>query len=194
MFLQTDQEMEVVGEATNGRDAVEITMDRKPDLIVMDLLMPEMDGVAATRSIRQQQPDINIIALSSSTDYGLITSSLLAGASSYLHKGSKPDLLLTTIKGVTAGRVLLSRGVMDRVLNYLPAPDDAQPLTPTEVELLRLLSSGYSDNELEQRLQMKTSAIRSALEQTQHKLSSNTRLLAVLRAIQLGLIERLTPA
>lgn len=194
MFLGTDSEVEIVGEAGNGREAVETALDLQPDMVLMDLLMPEMDGIAATRAIREQQPDVHIVALSSSTDYTLISASILAGVSTYLHKGSKPHLLLSNIKGVIAGKVILSPVLAERVLNALPAPVNVEALSPDEVVPLRLLATGHGDDDIASQLQMDTAAVQLAVQQIQTKLSSSSRLLAVLRAMQLGLIERFPPS
>ena len=189
MFLSTDAELTIVGEASNGRQSVCMALEQQPDVILMDLLMPEMDGVEAIRAIRLQQPDMHIIALSSSIDFALIMASILAGVNTYLHKGAKPNLLLATIKGVATGRVMLSPNLMERALNDLPTPANAA-LTSDQLILLNLLAVGHSDPEIAQQLQTDTTAVRQAVMAVQARLSSSTRLLAVLRAIHLGLIER----
>lgn len=190
MFLSTDAEIHIVGEASNGRESVNMSLALQPDVILMDLLMPEMDGIEATEIIRHQQPDMHIIALSSSTDYVLIMTALLAGVNTYLHKGSKPNLLLATIKGVSAGRVMLSQALMERALNDLPAPADKVVLTSDQLTLLNLLAAGHSDLEIAQQLHTDTTSVYHAVQAIQSRLSSRTSLLAVLRAMQLGLIER----
>ncbi len=189
LFLRTDDDIELVGEAGNGREAVNAAFEKQPDVILMDLLMPEVDGIAATRAIRQQQPAVHIIALSSSTDYALILASFLAGVSSYLHKGSKPHQLLATIKGVVAGRVMLSPTLMDRAVSDLPVLDETVFLTPDETRLLRLLAAGHGDDEIALQLQTEVSSVRLAVKHCQAKLLSSSRLLAVVRAMQLGLIK-----
>lgn len=194
MFLNTDADVAIVGEAGNGREAVSMAFDLRPDVILMDLMMPEMNGVEATRAIRQQQPDACIIALSSTTDYALMISAILAGVSSYVHKGTRPDELLATIKGAAAGRVILPPALLERALNDLPLPREVHALSSDELVLLRLLAFGHSDEEMAQRLDRTTDAIRLAIGQVQVRLSSSSRLLAVLRAMQLGLIERLAPS
>jgi two-component system, NarL family, response regulator LiaR len=190
MFLQTDADLEIVGEASNGREALLIALDQRPDAILMDLLMPIMNGVAATTAILEHTPDVDIIALSSSTDYALITAAVLAGVSTYLHKDSKPDQLINTIKDVAAGRVLLAPALTDHLLHHLPAPTGIQPLTAEEIRLLSLLTAHNSDDEIARQLQTDSAAIRSAVKRIQDKLSSGSRLLAVLRAVQLGIVER----
>jgi DNA-binding NarL/FixJ family response regulator len=192
MFLSTDAELSIVGEATNGHESVRMALEQQPDVILMDLLMPEMDGIDATSMIRLQQPDTHIIALSSSTDYALIITAILAGVDTYMHKGSKPNLLLATIKGITAGRVMLSPNLMERALNDLPTPANVT-FPSDQLMLLNLLAAGYSDLEIAQQLHTDPSTIRHAVKAVQARLSSSTRLLTVLRAIQLGLIERPSP-
>lgn len=189
MFLSTDAEISIVGEASNGRESVSMALALQPDAILMDLLMPEMDGIEATQIIRNQQPDMHIIALSSSTDYILIMTAVLAGVNTYLHKGSKPNLLLATIKGVSAGRVMLSSPLMERALSDLPAPVDKAVLTSDQLTLLNLLAAGRSDLEIAQQLHTDTTSVYHAVQALQARLSSSTRLLAVLRAMQLGLID-----
>jgi two-component system, NarL family, response regulator LiaR len=193
MFLQTDADLEIVGEASNGREALLIALDRRPDVILMDLLMPIMNGVAATTAILEHTPDVDIIALSSSTDYALITAAVLAGVSTYLHKDSKPDQLINTIKGIAAGRVLLAPALIDNLLNDLPALTPTQPLTAEEIMLVHLLAAQNSDDEIARQFQTDTAAIRSAVKRIQGKLSSDSRLLAVIRAMQFGIVGRPSP-
>jgi DNA-binding NarL/FixJ family response regulator len=189
MFLNTDTALTIAGEASNGLEALAVAQEQQPDVILMDLMMPEMDGVAATRAIRQQQPGVHIIALSSSSDYALIASALLAGADSYLHKGSKTDQLLAVIKGVSEGRVLLSPDVMLRVLGELPTPEASPELSPDEIALLRLLAAGHSEVEIVQQLGQDLADLRQTMQRMQTRLSAPTRLLLVLRAMQLSLID-----
>jgi two-component system, NarL family, response regulator LiaR len=190
MFLQLEAEFEIVGEASNGREALVISLDRRPDVILMDLFMPVMNGIDATKAILEQMPDVAVIALSSSTDYALIAEAVLAGMSAYIHKGNAPDELIYTIKGVAAGRVLLTSALADQLLNDLPVPTDVQPLTAEEIMLLRLLAAQNSDHEIARQLQTDIAATRSAVKGVQDKLLSGSRLLTVLRAVQLGIVDR----
>ena len=138
MFLMTDSDIVVVGESAGGQDAPNMAQQLQPDVVLMDLLLPEISSAAIIRTIREQQPSIHIIALSSSTDYPLITSAILAGVDTYLHKGDHPTQVLTTIKDVVAGRVILPLALRQRVLNELPPPVViSEPLTPSEPMRLR---------------------------------------------------------
>lgn len=193
LFLSTDPAINIVGEADSGKSGLALALGLEPDLILMDLLMSEMDGIAATRAIRQQQPQVRIIALSSSSDYATIASALLAGADTYLHKSRKLDLLLETIKGVAQGRVMLAPDILIRMLDELPVPDTAAWLDEGDLMLLSLLAEGSSEEDIAARLGRDLPDLTQRIQTLQSSLDSETRLLMVLRAMQLGLIARPTP-
>ena len=191
MFLQTDLDLHIVEEANSEYEAITKTLSYHPDLVVMDFLKPGMDGVATISAIRDKSPDTRIITLSNNTDRAIVTGSIVAGASAYLHKGSKPNQLLSTVKGVAEGRVMLSQALINRVLIELPVPLTSTSLTSEQTTLLRLLAAGHSDSEIALQIHSDIPFVRLAVQEIQTRLSSNSRLLTVLRAMQLGLIERL---
>jgi DNA-binding NarL/FixJ family response regulator len=153
--------------------------------------MPKRDGITAARAIREQLPGMKVIALSSTTDNALIASAVLAGVSTYLYKGIKSEQLISIVKGVVAGRVMLLPALVERLLKALPLPKPIlQPLLSDEIVLLRLLASQHCDTEIAEQLGVDEATVRSVIERIQTKLAASSRLLAVLRAMQLGLIER----
>lgn len=189
MFLATDPGMIVVGESADGRQAVHMAQELKPDLILMDLLLPELSGHAVASAIRQQRPTSRMIALSSSTDYTLIAAAVLAGIDSYLHKSHPPARLLTSIRGVVAGRVMLAPALRQRILNELPPPVPPEELTRVELAVLSMLAAGRSDDDIATALHATREGVQDTVHSIQTRLAASTRLLAVLRALQLGLIE-----
>ncbi|MAS33714.1 MAG: hypothetical protein CL610_06895 [Anaerolineaceae bacterium] len=188
MLFLTDSDITLVAEAADGQEAIEVARQQQPDLILMDILLPKVSGAAVIGTLREQQPQLRIVALSSSSDYALIGRAILAGADTYLHKGNQPRQLIHIIKGVAAGRVILPPALRQRVLPELPPPTPAQPLTGLDLSILKLLAATRSDIEIAEALQTSIDEVQSAVRHVQEQLSASTRLLAVLRAMQLGLI------
>src|ERR671932_1028433 len=137
MFLGLDPELEVVGEAEDGRQAVHLAERLRPDVVLMDLLMPHMDGVAATAAIRQALPDTEVIALTSVLEDEHVVGAVRAGAIGYLLKNTDADELCRAIKAAAAGQVQLSPEAASRLLREVRAPESPEPLTERETDVLR---------------------------------------------------------
>lgn len=190
MFLSTDSAFEVVDEANNGHEAIEAATRLLPDVILMDLFMPELDGIAATEVIRSQHPAMSIIALSHSTDYVTISSAIEAGIDTYLFKGNQSEHLITTIKDVLAGKVILSRNVRNRVLPLMRQPvGDLNALSAEERSIVQMLLDQKSNADMAHLLGKDIPAIDRTIGQLQQRWGARTRLLLILRALQAGLIE-----
>ena len=148
MFLETDADFKVVGEAENGEDAVRLAGELQPDIVLMDLIMPGMDGITATSRIRRQYPDVEVIALTSVLDDGSIFGAIRAGAIGYLLKDTKADKLISAVKSAVAGQVQLSPQVAERLLREIDLPDVIEPLTDRERDVLRMLALGCSNKDI----------------------------------------------
>jgi DNA-binding NarL/FixJ family response regulator len=187
MLLALDSEMDVVGEASNGADALEQVAILLPDVILMDLQMPTMSGLEAIPVLRQQYPEIEIIALTSVADHGSITQAVQAGAIGYLLKDTQSDQLLRAIRAAYEGRVQLSLQTAVMLLQGMHLPDHSETFIDMEIHVLRLLGSGKSTLEIAQALRMDEKSVRSYVRNILYKLHLNSRTQAALYALRLGL-------
>lgn len=188
MFLETDADFMVVGEAENGEDAVRLSGDLQPDIVLMDLIMPVMDGIIATSRIRRQYPDVEVIALTSVLDDGSIFGAIRAGAIGYLLKDTKADKLIYAVKSAVAGQVQLSPQVAKRLLKEVDFPEMPEPLTDRESEILRMLASGCSNKEIARDLNIGEKTVKTHVSSILSKLGVTSRTQAVVYALKTGLI------
>ncbi len=175
-FLQNRPELKVIGEACNGREAIELCAQLQPDVILMDLQMPVLDGVAATGLIHKQFPRIKIIALTTFQDNQLVHDALAAGAISYLLKNVSGDELAEAIGQAYAGRPTLAPEAVQALLQ----PPTAQPavgydLTPREREVLALLVKGLSNSEIAERLSVSQATAKAHVSSILSKLDVSSR-------------------
>jgi DNA-binding NarL/FixJ family response regulator len=189
MFLSTDLELEIVGEAENGREALELTRKLKPDVVLMDLLMPEMDGVAATKAIRDMFPDTEVVALTSVLEDKAIFEAIRVGAIGYLLKDTKAEKLCEAIKAAASGRVQLSPEVTKRLMREISAPDNPEILTNREIEVLRAVGRGLSNHEIAEELVITVKTVKAHVSSILGKLGLPSRTRAALYALKIGLIS-----
>jgi len=191
MFLGRDPELMVVGEAANGEEAIHVARQLHPDVVLMDLLMPVLDGIAATATIRKELPDIEVIALTSVLESATVVGAVKAGAIGYLLKDTQAPDLRRAIKAAASGQVQLSpqasaylmREVQDRT------NETAEQLTERETEVLRLLSQGQSNKEIASHLQIVEDTVKTHIRHILAKLGVQSRTQAVLYAIRYGLVS-----
>ncbi len=189
MYLALDPELEVVGEAANGAEALRLAHEQKPDVVLMDLLMPVMDGIAATAAIRRELPDVEVIALTSVLEDSAVYGAMRAGAIGYLLKDTEADELSRAIKAAAAGQVQLSPPVAARLLREVPAPPLPEPLTERETEVLRELASGKSNKEIAAALVIAEKTVRTHVSNILAKLGVASRTQAALHAVRSGLVS-----
>jgi NarL family two-component system response regulator LiaR len=187
-LLELDPDLLVVGEASTGHEAVLAARTFKPDVVVMDLLMPELDGIAATRLIRQELPDTNVVALTSVLEGASVVNAIQAGAAAYVLKDTRPEELQRAIKATAAGHVQLAPRITARLLRELPRPAPSEPLSSSEIEVLRMLAAGRANIEMALLLDVGEDAIRSTVTGILDKLRVHSRTLAAIYAAQIGLI------
>jgi two-component system, NarL family, response regulator LiaR len=188
MFLGLDPELEVVGEATSGDEAVHMTRQLRPDVVLMDLLMPGMDGIAATEVIRGELPATEVLALTSVLEDALVVGAVRAGAIGYLLKDLQADELCRAIKAAAAGQVQLSPQAAQRLMQEIRAPERPEALTQRENEVLRLLAQGLSNKEIAQHLVLGEKTVKTHVSHILGKLGVQSRTQAALSAVRLGLI------
>ena len=189
MYLALDPELEVVGEATNGAEALRMAHELKPDVVLMDLLMPVMDGIAATDAIRRELPEVEVIALTSVLEDSAIYGAMRAGAIGYLLKDTEADELCRAIKAAAAGQVQLSPPVAARLLRELPPPQQPEPLTERETEVLQQLALGRSNKEIAAALVIAEKTARTHVSNILAKLGVSSRTQAALHALRSGLVS-----
>jgi two-component system, NarL family, response regulator LiaR len=188
MFLGLDAELEVVGEAANGDEAVHMARQLRPDVVLMDLLMPGMDGVAATAVIRAELPATEVLALTSVLEDALVVGAVRAGAIGYLLKDLQGDELCQAIKAAAAGQVQLSPQAAERLMQEVRAPERPETLTERESEVLQLLAQGMSNKEIAHHLALGEKTVKSHVSHILVKFGVQSRTQAALAALRLGLV------
>ncbi len=191
MFLGLDPELEVIGEAANGQEAVEMAGLLKPDVVLMDMLMPVMDGITATQQIRQKYPETEVIAVTSVLDDGSVVGAVRAGAIGYLLKDTQADELCRAIKAAAAGQVQLSPEAAARLMREVRAPESPESLTERETEVLRLLAMGKANKEIARALTIGEQTVKTHVSNILAKLGVQSRTQAALHAARIGLVPNL---
>ena len=189
MFLALDPELEVIGEARDGAEALLRAHELHPDVVLIDLLMPVMDGIAAIGAIRRELPDIEVIALTSVLDDSSVIGAVRAGAIGYLLKDTEADDLCRAIKAAAAGQVQLSPKAAARLMREVRAPDSPEALTEREIDVLRLLAQGQANKQIAGNLQIGEKTVKTHVSNILAKLSVPSRTQAALYAVRIGLVS-----
>jgi len=189
-FLRAYEDLELVGEAKNGLEAIQLCHRNKPDVILMDLMMPEMDGIAATHAILQEYPDIKIIAMTSFEEEELVQGVLAAGAISYLLKNVTADELVTAIRAASLGKSTLSPEAA-RVLVQAtrPTKQPSYNLTGREMEVLTLVVQGESNQQIADQLIVSVATVKAHISNILSKLEVSSRAEASAYAIKHKLVS-----
>jgi len=189
MFLGRDPDLAVVGEAADGVEAVKLARELRPDVVLMDLLMPVMDGIAATAAIRSALPETEVIALTSVLESAAVVGAARAGAIGYLLKDTQAPELRRAIKAAAAGQVQLSPQASAYLLREVRAVVPPERLTERETEVLRLLALGQSNKDIARHLQIGEDTVKTHVKHILAKLGVQSRTQAVLCAMRLGLVS-----
>jgi len=203
-MLDDEPGLEVVGEAANGREALELCRSLKPDLVLMDVRMPEMDGLEATRAVKQELPSTSVLMVTMHENPDYLLEALSAGAAGYVLKGASGDRLVNAIKRTLKGESPLNQELAAQLLRRLadkrgegaaPPPQPqwrgdqlAEELTPRETEVLGLLARGQSNPRIAQSLSISRATAKVHVERIIRKLEVSDRTQAAVRAIELGLV------
>jgi len=191
MFLALDPDIDIVGEACDGVQALELAHELRPDVVLMDLLMPEMDGIQATARVRAELPETEVIALTSVLEDSSVVNAIRAGAIGYLLKDTEADVLVRAIKAAAEGQVQLSPQAAARLMREVRAPNSPEELTEREVDVLRLLAQGKSNKEIALLLTIGEKTVKTHVSNILSKLNVSSRTQAALYAVRIGLVESL---
>jgi DNA-binding NarL/FixJ family response regulator len=194
--LSSDEAIEVVGEAGDGREAVDRIRQLRPDLVLMDIRMPHLDGISATREVLAATPDVKVVVLTTFEQDDYIFDALSAGASGFLLKRTKPEELIAAIHTVAEGDSLLSPSVTRRVIDRMatqPSPVKTSRrldrLTPREREVLELVGRGLSNREIAEAFVIEESTVKTHVKRILMKLGLRDRVQAVILAYETGVIR-----
>lgn len=188
MFLGLDPDLEIVGEATDGNDALHKVRALSPDVVLMDLLMPVMDGVTAIGAVKAEFPDVEIIALTSVLEDELVVGAVQAGAIGYLMKDTQADELCRAIKAAAAGKVQLAPEAAARLVREVRAPERPDSLTERETEVLALLADGQSNKQIASALFIGEKTVKTHVSNILTKLGVPSRTAAALHAVRTGMV------
>ena len=216
-IVSRDASLEVVGEAKDGQEAIERCQKLHPDLVLMDVSMPKMDGLEATRKIKEEFPKTGVLILTAHADHRLLMDAVKAGAAGYVLKGERPNHILDAIRAVLTGRTPLDQGVAMGLLRRIAAEEAASsssqaahppptpqpsspgpppaatasvpnPLTPRETEVLRRLAAGKTNRQVARELHLSLSTVKRHIEHILPKLKVSDRTQAAVKAIEMGLL------
>jgi len=189
MVLDLDPELEVVGEAENGEESLRLAMRLEPDVVLMDLVMPVMDGVQATRAIRRELPDTQVVALTSVLEDTSVTGAVRAGAIGYLLKNTGGDELCRAIKAAAEGQVQLAPEATARLMREVSAPENPEALTERETDVLKLVARGMANKQIAHNLFIGEKTVKTHVSNILLKLGVNSRTQAALHAARIGLVS-----
>lgn len=191
----TEEGFEVVGEAGDGEEAVRLAGELRPDLILMDVTMPRLDGVEATRQITASLPEIGVVMLTMHADKSVVTEAIKAGARGYLVKDCSTDEIVQTLHEAADTDAVLSPDIASAMLDEVqamdpvPAEESDQIVTNREIEVLQLIADGCSTPEVGERLFISQKTVKNHLASIYQKLDARDRTQAVLRAVRMGIVR-----
>lgn len=197
--LVSEPDMEVVGEAENGREALEVCLDLRPNLVLMDVRMPKMDGLAATRAIKERLPRTGVIMVTMHEDPEYLLEAVRAGAAGYVLKGATKQEITSAVRQVLAGESTLDQGLTMRLLRRVASEEKASrkgtpeppsdPLTSREVDVLRLIAEGQTNPTISRNLLISVGTVKAHVQHIIAKLEVSDRTQAAVRAAELGVLQ-----
>jgi DNA-binding NarL/FixJ family response regulator len=187
-MLEPESDIEVVGEATNGREAVSLVGRLEPEVVLMDLQMPELDGVAATKQIRDRHPETNVLVLTTFDTDADITRAISAGATGYLLKDAPRQDLFQAIRAAARGESVLTPAVASRLMSKMRGPG-VQSLSEREIEVLTQVADGNSNKDIAAKLYISEATVKTHLVHIFGKLGVDDRTAAVTVALEQGIIR-----
>ncbi len=187
MVMSLESDLEVVGEAADGREAIEQVAALAPQVVLMDLLMPVMNGVEAIRAIKSEHPEVESVALTSVLEDRMVIDAVEAGAAGYLLKETGPDALFDAIRAAARGEVRLDPRAQKRLVREVRTPTMRESLTPRETDTLRLIAKGLANKEIARELGVSEVTVKTHVSNVLSKLGLQSRTQAALFALKEGL-------
>jgi len=195
-FLSMQEDLELVGEANNGKEALKKVGEAQPDIVLMDLYMPEMDGIEATSCIKKEYPNVKVLVLTSFSDQAHVLPALKAGASGYILKDVEPDQLVEAIRSAYKGNIQLHPDIASALLSQTLPQEEKQEssnihvdvLTARENEVLQLLAKGMSNKEIASVLVITEKTVKAHVSSILGKLNLSDRTQAALYAVKNGIV------
>jgi DNA-binding NarL/FixJ family response regulator len=190
-----DQGFDVVGEARDGEEAVRLAAELRPDVILMDVTMPEVDGVEACRQVRAELPDTKVLMLTMHADQSVLANAIRAGACGYLVKDCSTEEIASAVRMAVSGETVLSpqlaASMLDEVrkLDQAPTAEEERIVTKREEEVLQLIADGCSTPEVAERLYISQKTVKNHLASIYQKLDARDRTQAVLQAVRMGIVH-----
>jgi DNA-binding NarL/FixJ family response regulator len=196
MVLEAESEFQVIGEARNGQEAIEAAVRLRPDLVLLDVKMPVLDGVQAAKLIKQEAPEVRILMLTGITASPATLAMFQGAADGYILKDATPGELLDAVRTVAAGKPYLQGSIIRRLFGAVPLEAEqneetiiATPLTPREVDILRLMATSHTNREIATQLFVSEETVRTHVKHILRKLAQPDRTQAVIAAVRAGLLD-----
>ena len=184
-----DNGLRVLGEAADGEQAVEMASALRPDVVLMDVSMPVLDGIDATRRLRASAPEVAVVMLTMHADHDVIARAMRAGAVGYLVKDCSVDEVVSTVRLAAAGETALTAELASSVLAEVREPDQHRLVSPREEEVLQMIADGYSTPDVAKRLFISQKTVKNHLASVYDKLDARDRTQAILRAVRMRIVK-----
>jgi len=190
-LLEDEPDIEVVGEANHGREAIEVVREATPDVVLVDLAMPDLDGISATRVIQQESPRTRVLVLSSSEDQTELLGAVRAGATGFVHKSEPVEAVADSIRAAARGEVQFSRDDARLLVRELQQPMQPEHLTGRELEVLAMVSEGLANKEIAWKLRISEKTVKTHVSAMLGKFGLESRTQLALHSVRLGLVAPL---